>query len=168
MNIMKLIVMRHGEAEASNTTDKTRNLTSYGKRQAKDAGQWLSSNLLVNNHIDLALVSPYSRTQQTYECLNLGLKITRKIELTELVPNATPKVTHRVLDKILYDNPELETVILVSHMPLISFLLDELLLSQHGSLFDTSSMAIIDYDINSSSGRLVAFYHPHLQQFELK
>jgi phosphohistidine phosphatase len=75
---------------------------------------------------------------------------------------------HLILDGFLHKHPTLESVILVSHMPLVSFLLDELLLSHQASLFDTSSMAIIDYDINTSSGVLRAFYHPCVQQFEFK
>lgn len=168
MNIMKLIVMRHGEAETSNTSDKTRNLTSHGRRQTKDAAKWLSNYILINNNIDLALVSPYVRTQQTFECLMGALHIKQKIDVPQLVPNAKPQVTHMLLDGFLRENSQLKTMILVSHMPLISFLVDELLLSQHASLFDTSSMAIIDYDINTSSGVLAAFYHPCMPNFELK
>lgn len=167
MNIMKLIVMRHGEAEASNTSDKTRNLTAYGRRQATDAGKWLAT-VLGNSDISLALVSPYTRTQQTCECLNTVLNIKQKVDVAELVPNAKAYITHVVLDGFLRENPTLDSVILVSHMPLISFLLDELLSNRQASLFDTSSMAIIDYDINTNSGVLKAFYHPCMQQFELK
>jgi phosphohistidine phosphatase len=168
MNIMKLIVMRHGEAEASNTSDKTRNLTAYGRRQAKEAGKWLKIHVLDKHDVDVALVSPFLRAQQTYDCLNTALKIKQKVDIAELVPNAKAKAMHLILDGFLHKHPTLESVILVSHMPLVSFLLDELLLSHQASLFDTSSMAIIDYDINTSSGVLRAFYHPCVQQFEFK
>ena len=69
---------------------------------------------------------------------------------------------------LLSEYSSIKSLVLVSHMPLISFLLDELLLSHQASLFDTSSMAIIDYDITTSSGVLKAFYHPCAQKYELK
>ncbi|KXI29947.1 hypothetical protein AX660_08000 [Paraglaciecola hydrolytica] len=168
MKFMKLIVMRHGEAEASNSSDKMRNLTADGRRQAKEAGKWLASRVLNNQAISLALVSPYVRAQQTFEGLSAGLKVKQKRDVVELIPSAKARAMHLILDGFLHENPMLETVILVSHMPLISFLMAELLENKQASLFDTASMAIIDYDINISSGVLSEFYHPCMQQFELK
>ncbi len=40
---MKLIIMRHGEAERFQTLDKTRNLTNLGRKQASQAGRWLNT-----------------------------------------------------------------------------------------------------------------------------
>lgn len=168
MNNMKLIIMRHGEAETSNTSDKMRNLTAHGWRQTKEAAQWLATHVVNNNQIDMALVSPYVRAQQSFESLSSVLTCKQKIDAAEFIPAAKAQKAHLVLDRFLSDHPQVESLIIVSHMPLICFLLDELLMSQQACLFDTSGLAIIEYNREVSSGVLLEFYHPCMQQFELK
>jgi phosphohistidine phosphatase len=157
---MKLIVMRHGEAEPSNISDQARNLTAYGIRQSKEAGKWLVQNSLDTHAINVALVSPYVRAQQTYNGLMSTIAIERKVDVIELIPESKAREMHQVLDHFLSDNPTVESIILISHMPLICYLLDEILLNHQGTLFDTSSMAVIEYDVQSGIGELNAFYHP--------
>ena len=165
---MKLIVMRHGEAEATNITDKARKLTSFGRRQAKHAASWLSTQVFDNNKIDLALVSPFVRTQQTFECLKSVLTIPEKIDVELLTPNCKAGQTHHCIDEILAQHPDADSMIVVSHMPLVCYLVDELVTNQQSNLFDTSSMALIDYNRQTCSGELLAFYHPSSVKFELK
>jgi phosphohistidine phosphatase len=162
LKFMKLIVMRHGEAEASNISDKARNLTAYGQRQTQTAGSWLASHVVDNNTINVALVSPFTRAQQTYAGVISHLSIERKVDVVELIPEAKPRQMHKVLDSFLSNNLEVQSIILISHMPLICYLLDEILLTHQGTLFDTSSMAIIEYDYKTGLGELKAFYHPSM------
>ena len=168
MNIMKLIIMRHGEAEPSNTSDKMRSLTAHGWRQTKETAKWLATHVVNNKQIDLALVSPYVRAQQSFESLSSVINCKQKMDVAELIPSAKAQKAHLVLDRFLSENPQAQSVIIVSHMPLICFLLDELLMSQQACLFDTSGLAIIEYDRQVSSGMLLEFYHPCMQPFELK
>ena len=168
MNIMKLIIMRHGEAETSNTSDKMRNLTAHGWRQTSEAAKWLATHVIKNKQIDLALVSPYVRAQQSFESVSSVLTCKQKIDVAEFIPSAKAQQAHLVLDRLLSENPQAQSLIIVSHMPLICFLLDELLMTQQACLFDTSGLAIIDYNSQMSSGVLLEFYHPCMQQFELK
>lgn len=166
MNFMKLIVMRHGEAEPSNISDQARNLTAYGICQTQAAGKWLARHVINNNTINVALVSPFARAQQTYAGVISQLNIERKVDVVDLIPEAKPRKTHKVLDKFLSDNPDTQSIILISHMPLICYLLDEILLTYQGTLFDTSSMAIIEYDYETGLGELKAFYHPSMSNFD--
>lgn len=162
---MKLIVMRHGEAEPSNISDQARNLTAHGISQTQDAGSWLAAHILDSSSINVALVSPFARAQQSYAGVTTQLKIEHKVDVAELIPEAKPREMHRVLDRFLSDNPSIQSMILISHMPLICHLLDEILLTHQGTLFDTSSMAIIDYDYSTGLGELKAFYHPPTSNF---
>lgn len=157
---MKLIVMRHGEAEVGNTSDESRNLTQVGRQQAKKAGEWLAKHVLDDSPIDVALVSPFKRAQQTFECVQSVNHVLQHIETKELVPEGMPSLTHMMLDHFLHENPQTKSMMLVSHMPLVCYLLDELLLNHQASLFETASMAIIDYDLSKGGGTLVSFYHP--------
>lgn len=159
---MKLIVMRHGEAESSNISDQARNLTAYGISQTHKAGSWLVSHVLAENKIDVALVSPFVRAQQTYDGVLSQLSISSKVDVVELVPEAKPRNSHRMVDHFLQQHPNATSMILISHMPLVSYLLDEILLTYQGALFDTSSMAIIDYDVETGLGELTEFYHPSM------
>jgi phosphohistidine phosphatase len=54
---MKLIIMRHGEAERFRLQDNTRSLTSKGEKQASTAGKWLNNYLGADTSVDIALVS---------------------------------------------------------------------------------------------------------------
>lgn len=157
---MKLIVMRHGEAEVTNTSDVSRNLTAFGRQQVNAAGRWLAAHVLQSSKINIALVSPYLRAQQTFDCLNTIIEVEQKFDIEALTPDAKAVNMHQVVDQFLVENPDTESMILVSHMPLVCFLLDELLINHQGSLFDTASMAMIEYDIEQGGGEFVSFYHP--------
>lgn len=160
--------MRHGEAEPSNISDEARNLTAYGVSQTHGAANWLANHVLSDKTIDVAMVSPFVRAQQTYDGVISTLAIVQKIDVVELTPDAKPREMHRVLDGFLSKNPTIQSIILISHMPLVCYLLDEILLTYQGVLFDTSSMAIIDYDFETGLGDLKAFYHPQMSELDTK
>jgi phosphohistidine phosphatase len=164
MNFMKLIVMRHGEAEAQKTSDKTRNLTEYGIQQAKNAGQWLRSIFPECARLDAALVSPFNRAQQTFTALANEVDVTIVLTAAELTPNAKIQKVQKLLFNFCNSKPNVHSLLLVSHMPLVSYLLDDILPTNQANLFATSSMAIIDYDIGLGTGRLLKFYHPSNEQ----
>ena len=49
---MKLIIMRHGDADTFGLTDKDRCLTPNGIKQAQNAGEWLSRYLGQGSFVD--------------------------------------------------------------------------------------------------------------------
>ena len=76
-----LILMRHGKAvrEHEAPTDRARALTERGRADAAAVGAQLAKSGLT---IDLALVSPAVRTQETFEAVQstLGPTVSRTIE----------------------------------------------------------------------------------------
>jgi phosphohistidine phosphatase len=157
---MKLIIMRHGEAERFRVQDKTRNLTSLGKRQARTAGKWLSGSLGVDVPVDIALVSSYVRARQTYEQLSKQLVVTQNQVCEDVIPEGDPKIAHDFI-KVLFEKKSQSSVILVvSHMPFVSYFLEEVHVDKQSMLFDTSSMVIVDYDVDIGAGKIESIYHP--------
>jgi phosphohistidine phosphatase len=67
---MRLLVLRHAEAEPALTTDAERALTPPGRAQAARAGAYCQRHGL---RPDLVLTSPYRRTVQTGEILAAAL-----------------------------------------------------------------------------------------------
>ena len=64
-----LCIMRHGMAENMAKNDASRQLVSFGEEQARNTSCWFSQHY-PKIKIDLALVSPYTRAEQTYNiCL---------------------------------------------------------------------------------------------------
>ena len=71
---MKVFIMRHGEAEVVSSSDETRRLTGYGRKQSISQGQWLKTHLNSTAlSVQKVIVSPYVRAQETFEFVNLAL-----------------------------------------------------------------------------------------------
>ena len=67
---MKLLIMRHGEAQLVAESDMQRPLTKSGINQVKQTASWLIDNdVIPKQGIDFAFVSPYLRTRQTFSLL---------------------------------------------------------------------------------------------------
>ncbi len=58
---MRIILVRHGEAERQTQQDSERQLTAFGRKQAQETAQ----HILAKYTPDRFVVSPYSRAQQT-------------------------------------------------------------------------------------------------------
>ena len=69
-----LILLRHGKSDWSGgEPDLRRPLAKRGRRQAPEAGRWLAEQIDV---IDLAIVSPATRAQQTWQLASAELAVT--------------------------------------------------------------------------------------------
>ena len=58
---MKIILVRHGQAEDETRPDSARQLTDFGKQQAAQTAEYVTTHY----QPDRFLVSPYDRAQQT-------------------------------------------------------------------------------------------------------
>jgi phosphohistidine phosphatase len=58
---MKIILMRHGQAENESRPDSARQLTEYGQQQAAQTAEYLTEHYRPDHFV----VSPYDRAQQT-------------------------------------------------------------------------------------------------------
>ncbi len=157
-----LFIMRHGEAEAPRLDDKSRQLTPLGREQAKTAALWLKDQYCPKGSVDLALVSPYRRAKQTHDMVSLDI-IANKVENNEdIVPEGSPRLVSDYIDGLLHaavnSKKPIKKLLVVSHMPLVSYLVDELCQSYTTSLFSTASIAVIKYSLKEHKGTLVTHY----------
>ena len=157
-----LFIMRHGEAEAPCLDDKSRQLTETGRQQCIDTAEWLCMHYCQDKSVDLALVSPYRRTRQTFDMISLDI-VADKIEICDdIVPSGSAQhvsdyLTARIHSAINTKQP-LKKILVVSHMPLVSYLVDELCDSYTTSLFAAASVAVIQYSPRTQKGTLVTHY----------
>jgi len=112
---MKLVLVRHGEAEPLRTRDSERVLTARGHQQAETTGAWLADR--ISGPVILAC-STYQRAQET----------------AEHIRQALPQADFRIVEGITSENDvrtalaqleaidPVETLVVVSHMPLVAAL----------------------------------------------
>jgi len=113
---MKLWIMRHGEANPMVDVDANRTLTSWGRAEARSSAEEV---LRKGEPPEVLLVSPYRRAQQT------------AIEVHSVMPEArletveclTPETSQELIVAYLDEIPE-TSIMLVSHEPLVSLLVD--------------------------------------------
>lgn len=154
---MQLLLMRHGEAEPYSTKDELRNLTPYGEVQSQKAGRWLKQQF---EQMDFALVSPYVRAQQTLQVVQRELDIGQSRIYEDIVPSGNPALVHDYVDAFLLDNPSISSLLIVCHLPIVSFLADNFCQQQQSALFATSAILSIDYDVSKSCGQRGISYFP--------
>ncbi|MGJ8691874.1 MAG: phosphohistidine phosphatase SixA [Thalassotalea sp.] len=152
---MQLYIMRHGEAHHQGLSDSERELTTFGISEVVDIAKIMSEEIF-----DLIIVSPFVRAQQTADILVETLKLTSQVQQCDLItPVGSASQVHDYIDGLLASNPY-QKILLVSHMPLVSFLLAELTIGGHMPIFQTSGVAKIDYDPAVMKGDFVEMLCP--------
>ena len=151
---MKLWVLRHGEAANQARSDAERELTPAGVEQVLR-----SAERLLQEPLGAILASPYVRAQQTatlvHDALRLGHPI---VTVPWLTPDSDPQ---KVLAQL--DGLGLDSILLVSHQPLVGNLLG---LLEHGHLqrpqpMQTASLAGLEGDWPLAGlMTLLHVYHP--------
>jgi phosphohistidine phosphatase len=149
--------MRHGQAQAMAHSDQSRELTFPGKCEVEKMASWLVKQ---KKHFDAIFVSPYVRAQQTAKIVKNILETKTSLTTLDFItPEDSAQRMHNFIDVTFIDNPQ-ASVLIVSHMPLVSYLVAEFTCGQHGPLFQTASIAEIDYDASSIQGHLIAHTAP--------
>ena len=77
-----------------------------------------------------------------------------------ITPEDSPKDVHDYLDSVCSEK-QFQKVLLVSHMPLVSYLVAELTTDNTMPIFQTASVAQIDYDADRMQGQLVGLVSPN-------
>jgi phosphohistidine phosphatase len=158
---MQIIIMRHGEAQMTHQNDRDRQLTTYGTEQSRQTAQWLNHYLCdANQRIEFALVSPFKRAQQTFRELNKWVDVEQELSSSDIVPSGDPDLVQAYIDDLINEKSLNQSILLVSHMPLVSYLLDTLCNVSHSLLFATAALVIVDYDVSLQEGVLVGKYVP--------
>ena len=161
--------MRHGEAENircfKTSDDANRKLTEKGLLDTSAMGKWLlnSDGYIQSFHV---FVSPYCRAQQTATQVLASLKptISPKCSTIDFItPSADAKAFHDYLDGIISEQEQLndeENILIISHMPFVSYLVAELTVDSQMPLFSTASIVEIDYDTKSMQGQFIRMVTP--------
>lgn len=116
---MKLVLMRHGEAEGLHTSDAERALTERGKQQAAQTAEWLHEKGVGTLPCHL-LCSPYRRAQETAAVLAARLGLEAQV-VNGVTPDADPRQAVSRIEAVLGANPDSDsTIVLVTHMSFVA------------------------------------------------
>jgi len=110
---INLIILRHGEAE-DGSPDQLRPLSQHGRQQIKRQCDWLLSK---GFSADCLLHSPYLRTTETAQIAAQYFTSAKILEEPLITPDGHPEVIAELLPNLGYSN-----IILISHMPMVSYL----------------------------------------------
>ena len=156
---MKVFIMRHGEAEVVASSDEARHLTEYGRKQSISQGQWFKEHLNSTAlSVQKVIVSPYVRAQETFELVNLALGNTlNDIEIwSGITPYGNATLVADYLSVLQEEG--IESVLLVSHLPLVGSIVSELYGKRNPISFYPSTIVQIDW--NDEKGTIEAFHYP--------
>ncbi|WP_392561889.1 phosphohistidine phosphatase SixA [Orbus sturtevantii] len=152
--MIKIYVMRHGEAGYSAISDSSRSLTPLGHKQCTSVANWLNAQ---NITFDLALVSPYVRAQQTFSIIANAVGVKQNETNDLLKPNG--HAAHIVDNLNLLPLMGVESVLIVSHLPLVGYLVNELCPQVTPPMFSTADLACVSLS-KTGEGILEWFHHP--------
>ena len=140
--MVNLVIMRHGEAEPMSVQDSQRQLTVRGQHDVSQMALWLQHHYAA---FDWIWASPYMRTRQTAEIMVAKQAGFSQLEIiSELVPDGDANIFKRYFDARLSVKPDAR-VLLVSHMPLVSFLVEAFTVTGQAPVFSPAQLACIDY-----------------------
>lgn len=164
--------MRHGEAVEYREPDHTRMLTNIGKLQCEAVGKWLTENLeqlteqKTSNKVkkaDLAIVSPYLRTQQSFRAVAKHFNIAHEVTIDAITPAGNAAQCADLVHGYATDTQPPECLMIVTHMPLVSLLSDKLCVGFNATFFNTADTLIIDYNVDSAVGEQICFFQGETQ-----
>ncbi|KJF82828.1 phosphohistidine phosphatase SixA [Photobacterium angustum] len=150
---MRIYIMRHGEAENFAASDAERPLTERGSRQSKQMAEMLAQQL--NQPLDTVLVSTYLRAQQTWQCMESVLPGVANVQVSDEITPYGDAATVVDYLKAMIGVEKPQSVLLVSHLPLVGYLTSELVAGIQPPMFSTSAIAAIDYDPDMDNAELV-------------
>lgn len=156
---MKVCIMRHGEAEHYANSDAERELTIRGRDESLAVARACERQGF--SQFESVLISPYLRAQQTWETISEVFKVkTSGLDTyDEITPYGTSSdVFHYVT--ALAETNGLESILLVSHLPLVGYLTAEFVSGITPPMFPTSGLVCIDYDVKTRQGELLWHIHP--------
>ncbi len=140
--MVNLVIMRHGDAEPLQSQDSQRQLTGRGQSEVSQMALWLSRHY---QRFDRVFCSPYIRTCQTAKLIVAQQTPDTQYEiLPDLVPEGDSQQVQLYLDALWSEQPQ-SRILLVSHMPLVSFMVETFTRGAAAPIFDTAGIICIDY-----------------------
>lgn len=148
---MELFVLRHGHAESEASSDSLRALSATGEREIAQVYERSGADL---EAVELILVSPYVRTQETLAALiakSPRLQNVPQQTSTLLVPGGSCSALIEFL-QIQATQGDLRSILIISHQPLVGTLVDSLCGLDPGCYrMGTAALAAIDTDVVAAS-----------------
>lgn len=154
---MKVYILRHGEASFSASSDSMRPLTDFGIMQATKVGEYLTAN---NIHFDYAFVSPYLRARQTFKALLPFIQVEHEKIENELTPNGNEDYA---LEAIFSIAAKSESILLVSHLPIVSELTSALTLKNERPMFATAELACVELNDSNPQSKGMLLWMKQIQ-----
>ena len=81
-------------------------------------------------------------------------------EWREALDEGDPKIAHDFINVLVESESQPSVILVVSHMPFVSYFLEEVHVEKKSMLFDTSSVVIVDYALAVGAGNIESIYHP--------
>ncbi|MGL5007914.1 MAG: phosphohistidine phosphatase SixA [Plesiomonas sp.] len=161
---MHVFIMRHGEATHQAPSDAQRALTPRGREESQLVATWLAAQYhqiaeLKSTGIERALVSPYLRAQQTFNVIKPLLPVIQETETWDaLTPDCNPTLIADYLTTLATSG--LNSVLVVSHLPLVGYLVADLCVGEVPPMFATSGLAQVHIDASTGQGTLLRLIQP--------
>ncbi|WP_411360480.1 phosphohistidine phosphatase SixA [Pseudidiomarina sp. YC-516-91] len=156
---VKFYLMRHGDAQPAQAlqADAIRPLSSYGEQEVVVSGQWLAADMAQQQtQVDWLMSSPFVRARQTAQIMQQQLGC----EAADINDDITPAGNAELFADWLFSEVQrrgahCRSVLMVSHMPFVSYLVAALDTAVEPMLFPTAGIAEIELDIAQWRGRFV-------------
>lgn len=146
---MQVLIMRHGEAALDAASDALRPLTLCGRDESRQMAAWLNTQTV---DIERVLISPYLRAEQTLATVREALTLPEGEEvLAELTPGGDAGLVGSYLQALALQG--VKAVLIVSHLPLVGYLVTELCLGECPPMFATSAIANVDLAADGGYGK---------------
>lgn len=153
--VKQLFILRHGEASYNAPTDFDRELTEHGR--AALSLQVVKHRQLLET-VDVIFHSPLVRTTQTATLVKDLLSLDAPLLASgALLSESSPQSVTELLSSV-----DQQSILLVSHQPLVSRLIEYLSGGERNSCpMSAGSLAHLRYDIPAAQlADLVAIFHP--------
>jgi len=134
--------MRHGQAEMMANSDAERALTKLGRAESEKVASSLARQDIT---FDAVMVSPYLRAQQTWESVRPFFPELANVQtINALTPSGSARKS--VNEILALQAMEVKSLLIVSHLPLVGYIVGELAPAAGVPAFATSSIAHIELD----------------------
>lgn len=146
-----LFIMRHGDAEPAQAlkADAIRPLSTLGESEVLASANWLKEYMHEQGtQFDWLLASPFIRAQQTATIVESITPASHRDVADDAIPESDPQEFCDWFFAMLQSRyPNAETIVLVSHMPFVSYLVATLDKKTPPLLFPTAGMAELKLDV---------------------
>ena len=155
---MKIVLMRHGEAHHYAASDAERALTERGRNESLAVARVCAEQQDLHQ-FDKVLVSPYLRAQQTWQTISHYFSAEQVEVCEDITPYGQADSVYDYLVALI-ESEQLESILLVSHLPLVGYLCSEFVANMPAPMFPTSGVMCIEYTPHASQGEVLWNVHP--------